>query len=153
MEIFISTFLHNKTIKVLTHRNTFKKCWFMRTKLTIYITLTYFYDDVIEMKRYEVTTMLKIKNNQKHKKSIADVTSVHSMSSSVWIPCSSISFFSIARTFFERQQPDLQRRHLSSFTIFLKIWDISAVVFLWCRRSCMAEMTSTRVPTPIWRTR
>lgn len=55
----------------------------MRTKLTIYITLTYFYDDIIEMKRYEVTTMLKIKNNQKHKKSIADVTSVHSMSSSV----------------------------------------------------------------------
>lgn len=51
----------------------------MRIKLIIYIILIYFYDDIIEMKRYEVIIMLKIKNNQKYKKLIVDVILVYLM--------------------------------------------------------------------------
>lgn len=82
---------------------------------------------IIAMKRYKVIAKLIMNIVQKLKKSIADVTSLHSMPVSVSASSTSdasiffISLFADARTFLEQLPHDLQRRPLSNFTIFMQI--------------------------------
>lgn len=82
---------------------------------------------IIAMKRYKVIEILMMNIVQKLRKSIADVTSLHSILVSVsWSASGTsdtsiffISLFADTFTFFEQLPHDLQRRPLSNFTIFM----------------------------------
>lgn len=100
-----------------------------------------------------VAAVFTIRNIQKQKKSIADVTSCHSIPLSCNISFSTYFSTKHVCTFFEWWHFLRHLKQRSAMTAPTKNLEIFWLFFLWCSRNWTDDMTRTSAPNIIWKIR